>query len=71
LYERLLTRVRDASRGTLLAALVQAAPDDPGELRELVRAYEDVQVWESLVGETRRTGKVTLPARSAGRPKKT
>jgi hypothetical protein len=68
LYELLLTRTRTPSRGTLIAALVQAAPDDPDKLRQLVADYEAVQVWQTLIAQTRKAGKVTIPRRGQGRP---
>src|SRR5712691_10018443 len=66
LYSLLLTRVRHASRGDLIAALLQAAPEDPDKLRDIVAAYENVQVWQTLVGRKRRAGQVTLKARRQG-----
>jgi hypothetical protein len=69
LYELLRTRVRSARKGDLIAALVQAAPEDPDALRDLIRAYEDAKVWQTLVSETRKTGAVELPKkRGHGRP---
>jgi hypothetical protein len=67
LYDLLLRRAR-ASRGDLLAALVQAAPEEPDALADLVKAYQDVQVWQTLVGEKRKKGSTALPARRQGRP---
>jgi hypothetical protein len=69
LYDRLRERVRGATKGDLLAALVQGAPEDPNELAALLRAYEDTRVFQTLIGETRTTGLVELPARRPrGRP---
>jgi hypothetical protein len=61
LYEQLTSRTRAARKGDLIAALIQAAPEDPDALRGLVKAYEDAQVWQTLIGETRKTGLVKLP----------
>jgi hypothetical protein len=68
LYALLLTRTKSASRGDLIAALVQAAPDDPSKLRDLVVAYEDAQVWQTL-RHKRTVGKIKLKPRRTGRPK--
>jgi hypothetical protein len=68
LYELLLKRVRSASRGELIAALIQAAPEDPDKLRDLLRAYENTRVWQTL-RHKKKIGHVTLKARRTGRPK--
>jgi hypothetical protein len=69
LYELLKTRARNARKGDFIAALVQAAPADAEALRKMLSDYEDARVWQTLVGETRRTGRVKLPAkRGRGRP---
>jgi hypothetical protein len=56
------------AEASLIAALVQAAPDDPGELRDLVVAYESTQVWQTL-RHKRKVGKIKLKPRRIGRPK--
>lgn len=57
------------SRGELVAALIHDAPADAALLRVKVERYREAQVWETVLGLRRKTGKHAIHRRGRGRPR--
>lgn len=73
LVETLLDRARAlgaVSRGELVAALIHDAPADAGQLRAKVEQYREAQVWQTILGARRKTGRIVIQRRSRGRPRR-